>query len=202
MKRWKRGCLGCLAAVVALGLGATSAKARADGANGRVVVIVLGRNVFAKEVERPGDLDRLVFAPIFEDFADRHHIEATDAEIDELIATLDATPLPAGVPPLPRTPEMLQIRREIAKSMVRTWKVSRALYRQYGGEVIFQQFNPVEPVGAYRKLLEEREREGALKFLDPKIAEQFWQYYRFQHHPMKNNDQDPFETPWWRKTPP
>ncbi len=43
--------------------------------------------------------------------------------------------------------------------MVIKWKTDKALYEKYGGTVIFQQSNPFEPVGAYRKLIEDAEKE-------------------------------------------
>jgi hypothetical protein len=165
-----------------------------------VVAIVLGQPVHAKEAEEPGGLDRSIFAPILEDFAQRHHIDATPPEIDEFLEALNSTAL---LPGRQGSQDQVDVatQREIARSMMWAWKVGRELYREYGGEVIFQQFNPVEPVGAYRKLLEERERDGSLKFLDSQVAEKFWSYYRRTDHPMQNADQDPFATPWWRKAP-
>lgn len=57
------------------------------------------------------------------------------------------------------------------------WKTNRALYRQYGGRVIFQQAGP-EPIDAYRKLIEEHEAKGTLRIVDKALAPGFWKYIK------------------------
>ncbi len=64
--------------------------------------------------------------------------------------------------------------RTIAEAAVIQWKVSKALYQQYGGTVIFQQSNPFEPVGAYGKFLKAQEQAKAFEIFDPKMRQVFW----------------------------
>ena len=51
-------------------------------------------------------------------------------------------------------------------------------------------------VGAYLKYFEQCERDGTLRFVDPKVAENFWYYFRMEHR-SPYGDQDPFARPWW-----
>jgi hypothetical protein len=51
--------------------------------------------------------------------------------------------------------ETASARRQVASAFIRQWKLNQALYRQYGGRIIFQQGGP-EPLDAYRRFLEEQ----------------------------------------------
>lgn len=73
-------------------------------------------------------------------------------------------------------PEVRAYREQLAKAFVLRWKVNRALYRQYGGRIIFQQAGP-EPLDAYRTFLQEQEALGQFKILDPSFAQEFWHYF-------------------------
>lgn len=80
---------------------------------------------------------------------------------------------------------------------VKGWKLDRALYKKYGGTVIFQQANPFEPVGAYRKFLEEMENAKVFEVFDSANRQKFWHYFVRQHPfqvPPKDID---FDKPWW-----
>jgi hypothetical protein len=56
--------------------------------------------------------------------------------------------------------QMRLMKRQIAQQFVKSWKINKALYAQYGGRVIFQQAG-VEPLDAYRDFLKEQEKKGA-----------------------------------------
>jgi len=96
--------------------------------------------------------------------------------------------------------------REISTLWVRAWKMNRALYRQYGGEVIWQQAG-LEPLEAYRTWFEENERSGAFTMLDPQLRERFWRYFKIGHIKVdekflkETGLKDPFEKPWWLLEP-
>ncbi|NMO14786.1 hypothetical protein HPC49_17335 [Pyxidicoccus fallax] len=86
----------------------------------------------------------------------------------------------------------------VARSMVLSWKTQRALHREYGGDIIFQQSGP-EAVGAYLPFLEERQKAGDFKLLDEELSRRFWEHVR--KAPGIRIKQDALETPWWLKKP-
>ena len=91
--------------------------------------------------------------------------------------------------------------REIGAAVVRQWKINQALYRQYGGRVIFQQGGP-EPLDAYRQFLEDAEKRGAFRILDPSLEPGFWRYFKtdsiHSFYPAGSAEEArAFETPWW-----
>ncbi|WP_163867229.1 hypothetical protein [Myxococcus eversor] len=82
----------------------------------------------------------------------------------------------------------------VARAMVLSWKLQRALHRQYGGDIIFQQAGD-EAVGAYLPFLEERQKVGDFKLLDEELGRRFWDYVRSA--PGIRTEPDALETPWW-----
>ena len=89
----------------------------------------------------------------------------------------------------------------LCQNLVSEWKLGRFLYKRYGGTVIFQQSNPNEPVGAYRKFLEQMEREKAFEIYDKADRAAFYKYYVREDHPMKLAAEEiDFDTPWWEKS--
>ena len=94
--------------------------------------------------------------------------------------------------------------REIARMMIRAWKLNKALYDEYGGSVIFQQAG-IEPLGAYRAWLEAHEGKGDFQILEPTLRTAFWAYFVSTGHnfiPIDKFQQEtglksPFEKPWW-----
>ncbi len=93
--------------------------------------------------------------------------------LDDLIANLAEV----AAPPAEDPEEVRAAREEIASAFIRQWKLNRALYQDYGGRIIFQQGGP-EPLDAYRRFLEERQRQGAFAILNPELEDAFWRYYR------------------------
>lgn len=79
-------------------------------------------------------------------------------------------------------PALAAEREQQARREVQRWKIDRYLYETYGGDVIFQQFNPWEPVGAYQAFLEAEQARGGLEILDPTLVEPFWRYFRIGHN--------------------
>jgi hypothetical protein len=84
----------------------------------------------------------------------------------------------------------------------RGFNFDRALYRRFGGLVMFQQFDPVIPIDAHREWLKEEEARGRFQIFDEEYSAQFWQAYtvsrfdRWAHLPTE----DPFAIPWWEQT--
>jgi sugar phosphate isomerase/epimerase len=75
------------------------------------------------------------------------------------------------------TGELADARRQVAAAFIRHWKIHRALYRQYGGRIIYQQGGP-EPLDALRRFLEQHQAQGDLAIADAALAAAFWRYYR------------------------
>ncbi len=89
--------------------------------------------------------------------------------------------------------------RPIAQSVVRGWKINKALYAKYGGRVIFQQAG-AEPLDAYRDFLKEQEKKGAFQILDKKCEASFWRYFTNDAmHTFYSKDGGAkfINTPWW-----
>lgn len=134
-------------------------------------------------------LDILIWTPIMEEFSKNHDIEPTQEEIQSFAKSMNAE-LPLN--------NKLNI-NEMYRPFVKTWKVSKALYEEYGGTVIFQQANPLEPVGAYRKLLEKHEAKGDFKIYDENISKLFWEYYTREHPMQVPLTEIDYSKPWWLK---
>jgi hypothetical protein len=82
----------------------------------------------------------------------------------------------------------------IARLFILGWKTERELHRVYGGRIIFQQFGP-EALDARRKLFEEAETKGDLKFDDPGVRHLFYYYANMRHSEIK--DDKALENPWF-----
>ncbi len=100
----------------------------------------------------------------------RQHV---DAFMKQDAARLGETAAPAA----PMTAEEKASRNEIAAAFIRQWKINGALYRQYGGRVIFQQGGP-EPLDAYRQFLEQAQKRGEFLIVDRNLETGFWAYFR------------------------
>ena len=141
--------------------------------------VVLGEKI------EDGDLDvvqQAILDRLFANYRKEQGIEATDAEVSALVDTIErgVAADPALTADEDLTPEERNeagaMRRDMARSMVLHWKTNRALYEQYGGRVIGQQFGP-EPLDAYRKFLEQQQAAGAFAINDPDLRAAFWRYF-------------------------
>lgn len=125
--------------------------------------------------------------------AERGSMSAELEGIDKFLAALAEPP---GEPE-----EIKAARDQVANAFIGQWKINRALYRQYGGRIIFQQGGP-EPLDAYRKFLEERQARGDFAILNKALETEFWRYYRtdaihsFYRRGSKEEAQA-FDVPWW-----
>lgn len=128
-----------------------------------------------------GEMQQILLTRLFDRYAVERGIEVSDAEIDAyvdnlkrgmraegLIADDDLTPEEAA--------QAEQMRRDMGRSLIRQWKLNRALYRQYGGRIIFQQSGP-EPIDAYRQFLEERQTAGDFEIHQKAFENDFWRYF-------------------------
>ena len=149
--------------------------------------------------------------PLVQEYAEKHKIKATDDEIDSFNEHADETLRKAAkenpeedFPEVDNDdPEAKAAKRKVARWAVETWKVSKQLYEEFGGDVIFQQGNPNEPIGAYRKLLERAERKGRFKITDRELRDDFWAYFNPEGHSVipKEMADKMIEKPWWEQKP-
>jgi heat shock protein HslJ len=97
--------------------------------------------------------------------------------------------------------EIDRMRRRMAEALIRQWKINRALHREYGGRIIYQQLGP-EPLDAYETFLEEARERERFTIQHADLAELFWAYFRDdQRHsfmlPGSEDEARAFETPPW-----
>ena len=95
--------------------------------------------------------------------------------------------------------QALATKRDAARSVVRSWKINRALYQKYGGRVAFQQAG-VEPLDAYRDFLKEQDRKGNFRILEKTCSTSFWGYFTndaIHSFYSKEEGEEFIHTPWW-----
>jgi hypothetical protein len=120
-----------------------------------------------------------------------------DSELDGVNQRLAALAADTGPP----SAEDRRAREEIAAANILQWKINRALYRQYGGRIIFQQGGP-EPLDAYRAFLRERLARGDFAIYDQRMEHAFWRYYLsdslHSFYPRGSKEEaQAFVMPWW-----
>ena len=96
--------------------------------------------------------------------------------------------------------EQQESEQTVAAMTVSGWKFNQALYRKYGGRVIFQQAG-LEPIDAHKAFMQELETSGAYKILDPAYEDLFKEaneYFdkKFQYADQAEIDKY-FASPWW-----
>ena len=77
------------------------------------------------------------------------------------------------------TEEQAQLRnmqRSFARGAIEQWKLNKALYKDFGGRIIYQQGGP-EPLDAYLRFLKKRQEAGAFTIYNTKLESQFWRYF-------------------------
>ncbi len=171
-----------------------------------VVATVYGEEIRTTDAT---EMQGAIVSAVLDRYAAEHGIEVSDSEVEAFIDDMergmaedpnltaedDLTPEEAA--------EAAALRREMARSMIRQWKVNRALYDRYGGRIIYQQLGP-EPLDAYRQLFEERQEAGAFEIRDPELASEFWRYFTddSMHSFMEPGSEDAaqaFTAPPWER---
>ena len=166
-----------------------------------LAAIVLGEEVRTTDIAQ---MREAILARLFDQYAAQHEIEATDAEISIFIGDLkrgtgdDGSTAQEDLSP-DEAAQVETMHRELARSIIRQWKINRQMYGEYGGRVIYQQLGP-EPLDAYRRFLEEQQRDGAFTILDKSLEAVFWQYFTDDtRHTFfeKGSEAGAFELPPW-----
>ncbi|MCB1788089.1 MAG: META domain-containing protein [Gammaproteobacteria bacterium] len=142
------------------------------------VATVLGEAVHTTDVE---EVQAAIITRLFDQYAAEQGIAAEPAEIDAFVDNLRhgmaAEGLTADTGLTAEDAAALDVmRRQMARSIIRQWKINKALYESYGGRIIYQQLGP-EPLDAYRRFFEQRQAAGAFEIRDPIVAERFWRYF-------------------------
>jgi hypothetical protein len=171
------------------------------------VATVLGKVV---DTNDPEALRDAIFTPLLDQYAEERGIKAKPAEIDALLEMMRRDMAASGLATEDAlTPEekaeIDAMQREMARGVIRQWKINKALYEQYGGRIIYQQLGP-EPLDAYREFLRQREADGAFAIRDPAIEASFWRDFTDDsiHDFMTPGGADEaraFTTPPWEQQP-
>ena len=143
------------------------------------VAVVLGQEVVATETDA---LRASVLTPLLDRYAAAQGIAVSESEVDAFVETMERGMRAEGLTAedsltAEERAEVTRMRRDMGRTMIRQWKINRALYAQYGGRVIYQQLGP-EPLDAYRAFLEEQQAAGAFEFRDAAGEADFWRYFR------------------------
>jgi hypothetical protein len=95
-------------------------------------------------------------------------------------------------------PEPSAQEKEFATRTIQVWKFDQTLFKQYGGTVVMKQANPLEPIGAYKKFLEEREKAKSFEITDADYKKNFWKLFDIpkQAVVVPPNKVD-YSKPWW-----
>jgi len=171
-----------------------------------LVATVLGEEVRAGSA---GEMQQVLLTRLFDRYAAEHGIVAADAEVDAYVERMQramtADPNLTAEDDLTaeEAAQVDALRRDMGRSMIRQWKLNRALYQQYGGRVIYQQLGP-EPLDAYRQYLEERQAAGDFTLHEKAFESEFWRYFKddTMHDFFEpGTEGSAFEVPPWEPAP-
>ena len=97
---------------------------------------------------------------VIADFADENNIEPSNSEVESAYAVIKTWTVDLSHNAEYSDEEVERYRLAMAEGMAKSWKVSKSLYETFGGDVVFQQSNPLTPVGAYKDLFEQYRSQG------------------------------------------
>lgn len=171
-----------------------------------LVATVLGEEIRTAD---EGEMQQIILTRLFGQYAEERQIAVQDEEINSFVQNMKHGIAADGGQDLESDlteEELSQIdamRRDMGKSIILNWKLNQALYSQYGGRIIYQQFGP-EPLDAYRTFLEEQQQAGNFTIEDPAFAQKFWQYFTddSKHDfmaPGSDDETRAFATPPWKQ---
>ena len=86
---------------------------------------------------------------------------------------------------------------EVAAKQVMQYQAEKAMFKEFGGRVIFRQSNPQMPIDAYKALLSGYRESGQLQIVDKDLEDAFWSVFTppFQYEIAPENID--FSQPWW-----
>ncbi|KXJ59568.1 MAG: hypothetical protein AXW14_05310 [Alteromonas sp. Nap_26] len=137
---------------------------------------------------------------VLADFAEKNAIEPSESEIRSAYSVIKLWTVDLDANSNYQQDELERYRLAMAEGMAKSWKVSKALYEAYGGDVVFQQDNPLTPVGAYQKLFEQYREKGEFVIYDPVFKAAFWSSVKMKYTKTYDEDNIDFSLPWWEKS--
>lgn len=129
----------------------------------------------------PAEVRETIISRLLDRYATERGIRAEPAEIDALLGKMRRDMAASGLATEEdltpeETAEVDAMQREMARAIIRQWKINKALQEQYGGRIIYQQLGP-EPLDAYRQFLRQREADGAFAIRNQALEASFWRYF-------------------------
>jgi heat shock protein HslJ len=169
-----------------------------------VVAQVFGEDIRAAQA---AEMQDAVLSRVFNHYAAENAIVVEKSEVAAYVETLKRGMAAEGLTaeddltPDERK-EVDTMRRQMAQSVIRQWKINQSLFQAYGGRIIYQQLGP-EPLDANRQHLEGLQAAGDLAIVDPAMAAAFWRYFTndSMHDFMKAGSKDEtraFAIPPWQ----
>ena len=137
---------------------------------------------------------------VLADFADKNAIEPNEGEVQSAYSVIKLWTVDLDGNSEFQGEELERYRLAMARGMAKSWKVSKALYEAYGGDVVFQQDNPLTPVGAYQQLFEQYREKGEFVIYDPVFKAAFWSSVKMKYAKTYDPDNIDFSLPWWEKS--
>ena len=92
---------------------------------------------------------------------------------------------------------------EFAKSIIKVWKLNRAIFNNFGGgKVVFHQFGGViEPTDAYRVFIKNLKNEGKLTILEPSLQNTLLAPEDYYNKGLRITETlDTYPSPYWEET--
>lgn len=133
-------------------------------------------------------------------------IGVTEAEVDAYLTAMREGSAAAGLTAeqdlTPReASEVAAVQRDMVRALILRWKTNAALYEQYGGRLVAQQFGP-KPLDAWREFLREQQAAGAFHVVDRATERSFWRDFTDGsiHDFLPSGsaaERDAFKTPPW-----
>ena len=137
---------------------------------------------------------------VLADYASKNEIKPTVGEVESAYSVIKSWTADLESSLEYSDEDIERYRLLMAKGMAKNWKVSKALYNTYGGDVVMQQTNPLTPVGAYQELFEQYREQGEFVIYDPVFKAAFWESVRVKYENVLQQNNIDFSTPWWEKS--
>lgn len=134
---------------------------------------------------------------VLADYAQKNNIEPTEAEVQSAYSVIKMWTVDLAEQEGYSQQDVDRYRLAMAQGMAKSWKVSKSLYQDFGGEVAFQQSNPLTPVGAYRDLFAQYQEKGEFVIYDPIFKAAFWESVQVRYAKVLDENDIDFSTPWW-----
>jgi len=165
-----------------------------------IVAKLYGKPIYQEDIGANKSLDSLIIPALYKHFSEQNHIVVTESEIQAFNKKFVGFNPSKELANDSTTPQEPKIMHDMAQNLVLNWKINKALYKKYGGDVIFQQANPLEPIGAERQFLQDQEKAGSFQILNTQEHTKFFNYYLQSHHSfIIPSSEVNYDIPWWEQ---